>query len=181
MEDQWRIAPYNPEWHELFHQTGTLLRKALQETAVRIDHIGSTSVEGMDAKPIIDIQLSVLNLEELAGYQSRIESVGFVFRAGNSDRTKRYFREQPGFRRTHVHVRQAGSFSEQLSLLFRDYLRVHPEDRHRYAQEKHRLFKQFYHERSQYVAGKGPIMWDILQKANAWSQQVGWHPGPSDL
>lgn len=181
MTNQWIIAPYHPEWKQLFLQTGTLLRHALQKKAIRIDHIGSTSVEGLDAKPIIDIQISVQDYRNLELYQSEIESAGLLLRPDNADRTKRYFREQPGNRRTHVHVRKSGSYSEQLSLLFRDYLRVHPIECMRYGEEKHRLFKQFYDDRARYVEGKGPIVWDILQKAHAWSQLTGWEPGPSDL
>lgn len=69
----------------------------------------------------------------------------------------------------------------QMTLLFRDYLRVHPEDCLRYAEEKHRLMKLFKNERLKYVEGKGPIVWDILQKSHIWSQEVGWKPGKSDL
>ncbi|REK77021.1 GrpB family protein [Paenibacillus paeoniae] len=181
MEDQWRIASYQSEWRQLFFHTGTLLRKAMKETAIRIDHIGSTSIEGLAAKPIIDIQISVADYQNLACYQLKIESIGFILRSENPDLSKRYFRERPGDRRTHIHVRQVGSYSEQLSLLFRDYLRLHPEDCLRYAREKHRLMKEFYHERAQYVEGKGPIVWDILQRAHTWSQNIGWEPGPSDL
>jgi len=107
--------------------------------------------------------------------------LGFVYRAENSDKSKRYFREATGSRRTHIHVRQAGSFSEQLSLLFRDYLREHEEDCIRYAQEKHRLMELYRLERSKDVEGKGPIVWEILQKANSWSQEIGWQPGNSDV
>ncbi len=115
MEDQWRIAKYDPAWRNLFLETGSELRAALGEKAVRIDHVGSTSIVGIDAKPIIDIQISVSNVENLLDYKREIETVGFVFRAENSDQTKRYFREVPGSRRIHIHVRQAGSFSEQKS------------------------------------------------------------------
>jgi len=181
MTNQWIIAPYDPEWKQLFLQTGSLLRQALQKKAIRIDHIGSTSVEGLDAKPIIDIQISVADYRDLEHYQRDIESAGLLLRADNPDRTKRYFRELPGNRRTHVHVRQSGSYSEQVSLLFRDYLRVHPIDCRRYAEEKHRLFEQYYDDRTRYVEGKGPIVWDILRKAHIWSQQSGWQPGTSDL
>ncbi len=111
--------------------------------AIRIDHVGSTSIECLDAKPIIDIQISVLNYDDVASYKTKIESVGFVFRDENPDKTKRYFRELPGTRRTHIHVRQGGSFSEQMTLLFRDYLREHPQDCLRYADEKHRLMELF--------------------------------------
>ncbi|MDP4097905.1 GrpB family protein [Paenibacillus sp. P96] len=113
-------------------------------------------------------------------YRHKVERVGFELREENPDRSKRYFREVPGTRRIHVHVRQAGSLSEQMTLLFRDYLRTHPEDGLRYAQEKHRLMKLYKEERPKYVEGKGPIVWDILQKAHIWSQEIGWKPAVSD-
>ncbi|WP_405153641.1 GrpB family protein [Paenibacillus sp. FSL K6-0108] len=180
MEDQWRIATYDPSWRHMFLDTGMSLREALGEKALRIDHVGSTSIVGMDAKPIIDIQISVPNYEELPNYQQEIEAVGFIFREGNPDKTKRYFREVPGHRRTHIHVRQAGSFSEQMNLLFRDYLREHPEERFKYAEEKHRLMALYKDQRSKYVEGKGPMVWSILEKAHIWSQEIGWQPAKSD-
>ncbi|WP_440111712.1 GrpB family protein [Paenibacillus sp. QZ-Y1] len=181
MEDQWRIAPYDPAWRNLFLETGSKLREALGEKAVRIDHVGSTSIIGMDAKPIIDIQISVFEYENLADYKHEIEAVGFVFREENPDKTKRYFREVPGNRRTHVHVRRAGSFSEQMNLLFRDYLREHPEDRLKYGEDKHRLMGLYKQQRHKYVEGKGPMVWSIVQKAHIWSQEIGWQPAKSDV
>ncbi|KOY15953.1 GrpB family protein [Paenibacillus xylanivorans] len=180
MEDQWRIATYDAAWRQMFLETGMTLREALGETAVRIDHVGSTSIVGMDAKPIIDIQISVTNYDGLLNYKHEIEAVGFVFREENPDKTKRYFREIPGSRRTHVHVRQAGSFSEQMNLLFRDYLREHPEERLNYAEEKHRLMALYKDQRPKYVEGKGPMVWSILEKAHIWSQEIGWQPAKSD-
>lgn len=181
MEEQWRIATHDPAWRSLFLETGSRLREALGEKALRIDHVGSTSITGLDAKPIIDIQISVLHLDNLPDFQLDIERVGFVFREDNPDQSKRYFREAPGNRRTHVHVRQAGSFSEQMTLLFRDYLREHPLDCLKYAEEKHRLMRLYKEQRSKYVEGKGPIVWEILQKAHLWSQEVGWKPADSDV
>ncbi|MFC4777332.1 GrpB family protein [Paenibacillus sp. GCM10023252] len=180
MEDHWRISPYNPEWAVIFNEVGSRLRESLQEQALRIDHVGSTSIIGLEAKPIIDIQISVMNVEDVLRYRSQIESVGFVYREDNPDKTKRYFREIPGTRRTHIHVRQSGSYSEQITLLFRDYLRLHPEDCLRYAKEKHRLMALYKNDRPKYVDGKGPIVWDIIEKAHQWSQEQGWKPGVSD-
>ncbi|MDD9271898.1 GrpB family protein [Paenibacillus sp. GCM10023248] len=180
MEDQWRISKHDRGWKDLFNDIALKLRNSLGNLAIRIDHVGSTSIDGLDAKPIIDIQISVLNYDDIASYKTKIESVGFVFRDENPDKTKRYFRELPGTRRTHIHVRQVGSFSEQMTLLFRDYIRQHPQDCLRYAEEKHRLMELYKNERPKYVEGKGPIVWDILQKAHNWSQEVGWQPGRSD-
>lgn len=181
MDDQWKISKYDPEWTKLFSDLGLRIRSSMGVTAVRIDHVGSTSVIGMDAKPIIDIQISVHNFENESIYQSKIEKLGFILREENPDRTKKYFRETPGSRRTHIHVRKAGSFSEQMTLLFRDYLRVHPGECLKYAEEKHRLMKLFKNERPKYVEGKGPIVWEIMQKAHIWSQVVGWEPCISDM
>lgn len=180
MEDQWRIAEHEPEWNHLFIDVASKLRDSLGDLAIRIDHVGSTSIIGLDAKPIIDIQVSIEDYDNLLNYKSKIEQVGFVLREDNSDQTKRYFRELPGTRRTHVHVRRAGSYSEQITLLFRDYLREHPTDCLTYAQEKHRLMKMHKNEHPKYVEGKGPIIWGIIRKAHMWSQEVGWKPAKSD-
>lgn len=181
MEDQWIISQYNSDWKAEFQRIGFHLRRSLGELAIRIDHIGSTSVVGMDAKPIIDIQVSVIDFDDVSVYKTKIEQVGFVLREMNPDKTKKYFREMPGARRTHVHVRRAGSFGEQMTLLFRDYLRTHPADAIRYAREKHRLMSMYKNERPKYVEGKGPMVWNILQKAHRWSQEIGWNPSQTDV
>jgi GrpB-like predicted nucleotidyltransferase (UPF0157 family) len=93
---------------------------------VRIDHIGSTAVPGLAAKPVIDIQISVASFDPLEAFRAPLEALGYAYRADNTERTKRYFREPAGSSRTHIHVRRAGSFSEQFALLFRDYLRAPP-------------------------------------------------------
>jgi len=180
MTDQVIIVPYDPAWPDLFAQTARPLRLALGETALRIDHIGSTSIPGLDAKPVIDIQISVAALEPTDPYRFPMESLGYIFKADNPELTKRYFREAPGQRRTHIHVRRAGSWGEQCALLFRDYLRTHAEDAQRYAELKYRLAYQFGDDRLGYTEAKGPFIWETIQKADRWSQDTGWEPGPSD-
>jgi GrpB-like predicted nucleotidyltransferase (UPF0157 family) len=152
------VVQYDAEWPRLFFEIGTRLRRELADIALRIDHIGSTAVPNLDAKPIIDIQISVAALEPMDVYRTLIERAGFVYRADNPERTKRYFREAPGDRRTHIHVRRAGSFSEQFALLFRDYLRAHPVQAAKYADLKHSLAAQFARpeERHEYVEARFP-------------------------
>lgn len=174
------IAPYTCEWPETFKVLGRSLRNALGDVAIRIDHIGSTAVAGLGAKPIIDVQISVLELEPLDPYRRPLERLGFVLRADNSDLTKRYFREPPGTRRTHVHVRRRGSWAEQFALLFRDYLRAHANDRERYERFKRALADRHRERRHEYTEAKRPFIWEIMGKADQWSQVVGWEPGPSD-
>lgn len=109
------IHPYDQGWPALFTQAGAHLRSHLGRIALRIDHIGSTAVPGLAAKPIIDIQISVAALEPVAPFRRPLEASGLRYVADNPELTKRYFREQPGARRTHVHVRRAGAPSPNSS------------------------------------------------------------------
>lgn len=180
MGDPIEIVDYDPVWQVEFAEIGQALREALGDAALRVDHIGSTSVPGLAAKPVIDIQISVRSLEPLDAYKAPLERLGLVHRADNPELTKRYFRESPGSRRTHIHVREHGSFSQQLPLLFRDYLRAHPAAAADFAQVKRRWARQFRDDRQRYVSAKEPFVWDIVRRADTWAQSVGWRPGPSD-
>lgn len=173
------IVPYDPGWPNRFFDLGAALRRTLGEIALRIDHIGSTAVPGLAAKPVIDIQIAVASLEPQDSYRIPLEGLGYHFRPDNPDLTKRYFREPMGEPRTHIHVREAGSWSEQLALLFRDYLRDHSEDADVYAERKYRLAATYGCDRQGYTDAKGPLIWQIVARAHVWSQQVGWRPGPS--
>ncbi len=181
MSERIIITPYDPEWPSLFAQLGVTLRAALGAVALRIDHIGSTSIPGLHAKPIIDVQVSVASFEPLAAYRDPLLGLGLVFRDYNPDMSKRYFREAPGTRHTHIHVRRAGSFPEQFTLLFRDYMRGHGADAQAYAALKYQLAAQFDNDRAGYTEAKGPFIWETIRKADQWAQQIGWAPGPSDI
>lgn len=178
--DAIEIYPYDPTWPDLFLATARPLRAALGQGALRIDHIGSTSLPGVAAKPILDIQISVAGFEPFDRILQPMAALGYDWRSDNPELTKRYFRESPGARRTHIHVREAGSWSEQLNLLFRDYMRQHPDDCAAYVALKQRLAVQYRDDREAYTEAKDPFIWQILSKADKWSQAVGWRPGPSD-
>lgn len=175
------VVEYDPTWPRLFQERGERLRRALGEVALRVDHIGSTSIPGLAAKSIIDIQISVAALEPLAPFRDPLEALGYVFRADNTERTKRYFREALGTRREHIHVRKTGSWGEQFALLFRDYMRVHPEKAAEYALLKRDLAERYRDERHAYTEAKNPFIWSVMHRATDWSQDVGWEPGPSDI
>jgi GrpB-like predicted nucleotidyltransferase (UPF0157 family) len=174
------IVSYDSTWPQRFALLARQLRDALGVTARRVDHIGSTAVPGLDAKPVIDIQVSVDNLEPVENYSLVLARLGYVFRPDNPDLTKRYFRERPGEERTHIHVRQHGSWSEQFALLFRDYLRAHGDEARRYAELKYTLAAEYGENREGYTEAKGPFIWDLMRAADRWSQVVGWRPGASD-
>jgi GrpB-like predicted nucleotidyltransferase (UPF0157 family) len=174
------IHPYDQVWPTLFSELGGRLRSHLGRVALRIDHIGSTAVPGLAAKPIIDIQISVAALDPIAAFQRPLEASGLRYVADNPELTKRYFREQPGARRTHVHVRRAGSFSEQFALLFRDFLRAHDTEADAYARHKEELARRYRTDRDAYVTAKTPSIWEIIHRADIWAQRTGWEPPTTD-
>ncbi|HVB21416.1 MAG TPA: GrpB family protein [Ktedonobacteraceae bacterium] len=176
------IVPYDDTWPHQFQQLAMPMRQALGPVALRIDHIGSTSIPQLAAKPVIDMQISVADFEPLDAFRVPLESLGSVFHPENPELTKRYFREAPGQGRIHIHVRRAGSFSEQFALLFRDYLRTHSDIAAQYAELKVKLAQQYYRveDREAYTEAKGPFIWSVIAQADDWAQQTGWIPGPSD-
>jgi GrpB-like predicted nucleotidyltransferase (UPF0157 family) len=178
--DPIRVVPYDSAWPLMFARQAADLRDALGAVALRIDHIGSTAIPQLAAKPVIDIQISVADFEPLDAYRAPLERLGYVFRADNPERTKRYFREPPGQRRTHIHVRRAGSFSEQFALLFRDFMRGHPDVAAEYADLKFKLAQRYSGDGTAYTDAKGPFFWAVIAQADAWAQRTGWMPGPSD-
>ncbi|NOV02119.1 GrpB family protein [Paenibacillus planticolens] len=174
------VVAYREEWKEEFASIAQKIRGALGEIALRIDHIGSTSIQGLDAKPIIDIQVSLESLEPIEKYKDSFEEIGYYHKAENRDKTKRYFREKPGSQRTHIHVREHGSWSSLFPLLFRDYLRCHQEECQRYVEFKYECMAMYRNERERYVEAKEPLIWEIMRSASRWSQETGWKPGASD-
>lgn len=178
--DEIIIQEYSDEWSILFNCIAKEIREAMGEVAVRIDHIGSTSIKDLAAKPIIDIQISVESLNTMEAFQIPLEKLGYVYRSNNPEKTKRYFREKPGDRRIHIHVRKLGSWHQQFPLLFRDYLRVHPFDAKLYEKEKYRLAEIYKNNRTAYVEGKNKVFWEIIYRADRWAGKIGWEPGPSD-
>ncbi len=174
------LEEHSPLWAEEFSEIGMRLRSALEDTALRIDHVGSTAIEALVAKPVIDIQISVTALEPIDPYRMALEGLGYRWRQDNPEKTKRYFRETGTMRRTHIHVRPAGSWHEQSVLLFREFLRHDDSARKRYGTEKQGLAEAFPTSRTAYMEWKSPIIWQLLQEADQWAKDVGWTAPPSD-
>jgi GrpB-like predicted nucleotidyltransferase (UPF0157 family) len=185
------ILPYKSSWPSEFLSIGTTLRLGLGELALRIDHIGSTSVPNLAAKDVIDIQITVAALDhsllyamQALGY-SQPEGIWRDHRPANMeglemDWGKWYFRPPTGQRRTHTHVRVMGRPNQRYPLLFRDYLRAHPATAESYAELKRRL-AQGLADPLTYPEVKDPAVDLIYLAAEEWAAATGWQPGPSDV
>lgn len=172
-DDAIEVTAYDDRWPARFAEWRARLATALGPVALRIEHVGSTAVSGLAAKPIIDIQVSVPNTEDEAAYRSAIESTGLQLRAREPGH--RYFRppaDRP--REVHVHVCAAGSAWEREHLLFRDYLRAHPAARQAYAELKRDLSRRYSDDRLAYTDAKSAFILDTLDAANIWAAAEGW-------
>lgn len=152
-------APH-AEWAALGAQWVAAIEEVVTG-AVRVEHIGSTAVPQLPAKPVIDLQLSVNDLEDEQSYRPGLESLGLVLRQREAD--YRFFRPPAGKPRTvHVHVCAPGSRWEHDHLQFRDVLRRRPDLADEYARLKARLARQFRFDRSSYNSGKSDFIAEAI-------------------
>ncbi|RLA51277.1 MAG: GrpB family protein [Gammaproteobacteria bacterium] len=184
------IVSYKTDWLTEFHEIASVLRSRLGDLALRIDHIGSTSVPGLAAKDIIDIQITVKQLDNqiinamtsLDYIQARVilkdhYPIGF---AGSETKWKKlFFYSPPNQRRTHTHIRTQGSANQRYALLFRDYLREKPDTAQTYAELKRRL-AQYIADSDMYPDVKDPAVDLIYFAAEKWAETIHWQPGDSD-
>jgi GrpB-like predicted nucleotidyltransferase (UPF0157 family) len=173
------VAPYDEAWPATFSVWRDRLRAALGERALRIEHVGSTAVRGLVAKPIVDVQVSVEDAADESSYAPAVESTGLVLRL--REEGHRYFRPPAGEARTaHVHVCDAGGAWEREHLLFRDYLRAHPGAAAAYGSLKHGLASRHAGDRLAYTDAKTAFVLDALEQAEPWARRTGWSlPPPS--
>lgn len=179
------IVPYKLEWPREFEQIADAVRGALGSLALRVDHIGSTSVPGLDAKDIIDVQVSVARFDEQL--DAAFRAIGYTLRTditsdhqppgaegGDSEWEKRYYQPPPGERPTHMHVRILGRANQRYPLLFRDYLRTHPAVARGYAAFKRCLASYYPEDRLTYTLIKDPVCDVIMAAAEEWSLATQW-------
>jgi len=120
------VVPYDPRWPAAFEAEAARLRAALKTLALRIDHHGSTAIPGLGAKPIIDIQVSVVALQPLSAYGATLEALGYVHVPHPDDSFCPFFHRPSQWPHSHhVHVVERGGREERRTLAFRDYLREH--------------------------------------------------------
>jgi GrpB-like predicted nucleotidyltransferase (UPF0157 family) len=171
--DPIEVVPYDPGWRDRFGDLRARLTAALGPVATRIEHVGSTSVPGLAAKPVVDVQVSVADPEDESSYRWSIETLGFGLRWREPGH--RYFRPTPGLPRlAQVHVCSAGSSWERDHILFRDYLRAHPQHAAEYAALKMELAARDAADRIAYTDAKGPFIVETLDRAEAWAARIGW-------
>lgn len=164
------IVDHDPNWSNAFDMAAAELAAALEPWAVEIEHIGSTAVDGLAAKPIIDIQVGVVSLDDSARIVAAVEALGYGY-VPEFERelpNRCYFRRRSsiGITTHHVHlVERTDHEWWDRHIWFRDWLRTHPDDRDRYAQLKRSLATAHHDDRAGYTEAKSSFITSILEQA----------------
>jgi GrpB-like predicted nucleotidyltransferase (UPF0157 family) len=165
-QDPIKIIPYDKSWPASFDHHRSRVESALRPWIVGpVEHIGSTSVPGLAAKPIIDMLARVSNFDHTAGIVEAMSGIGWTHAPEPDDQQARKWSfcfPDIVWRTHHLHVHEAGSQRWQSLLTFRDHMRSHPDDAAEYARIKTRLANADTHDRPRYRAGKAPFIEQLL-------------------
>jgi GrpB-like predicted nucleotidyltransferase (UPF0157 family) len=182
------IVPYRDSWPKEYRDIAALLRAAAGDAILAVHHIGSTSVPGLAAKDIIDVQITVADIDTAA--RLPLPAAGFALSPYTTDHTppgmtlapeqleKRFFKFER--RPANVHVRVAGRFNQRYPLLCRDYLRTHGGAANAYGTIKVQLARLFPNDVESYYDVKDPVFDLLMAGAEDWAAAANWRQPASD-
>lgn len=158
------IVDYDPLWPEKFQAHVAIISQALGPKALVIEHVGSTSVPGLAAKPIIDINVVIEDSSNEAAYLPALVAAGYVLRVREPDWHEHRMFRTPELD-VHIHIFSLGCVEIARTLAFRDRLRSHAEDRLRYETLKRKLAKEDWPDMNAYAQAKGELVEEIIARA----------------
>ena len=166
------LLPHDPAWEALAAETIAALKTILGDDAVDIQHVGSTAIRGIPAKPILDLAVGVRHLEDVRRHDDALERWGFIFRGSTVPEEWLYVQGDfaADTRTHHIHVLEWNSTRWQDYLNFRDYLNAVPAEARRYARLKEELAAVYSGDRGAYTAGKQELIRELLARARRWRE-----------
>jgi|SRR3989344_1891384 len=162
-----RLVSHNPKWAELFEQEKSLLLKTFGDRILAIEHIGSTAIPGLPAKPIIDINVAISSLKDIGIFIKELPKLGYEYIPERMFADRKFFPKGPAEERTH-HLNLVEITSEtewKDKLLFRDYLRIHQEAREIYSKVKQGLADKHPDNREEYRKQRSVFVDSIIKRA----------------
>ncbi|MBL0389326.1 GNAT family N-acetyltransferase [Tumebacillus sp. ITR2] len=165
LREKVEIVEYDPAWAALYELERDALVNALGEDIAAIEHIGSTAVPGLGAKPILDIQIGLREMVPAIVFEERLQRMGYRHHPTADDPTRRHFFVKGMPRTHHLHIVPADSWDWERHVLFRDLLREQPETRTEYEELKQHLAMRFGQDRGAYTEGKTAFIEGIIEKA----------------
>jgi GrpB-like predicted nucleotidyltransferase (UPF0157 family) len=160
--------PNVDEWGSIAKTEKDFLRNLLETTLITLEHIGSTSIPNISAKPVIDFIGEVTSLEMIDSKKQLLEQNGYIWRGENGISERRYLKKPQNGRDEdlfHIHLFIVGHSQIARHILFRDYLLKYPDIATEYNELKKRLIKEFMGERAEYQEGKSGFIEKIISRA----------------
>jgi GrpB-like predicted nucleotidyltransferase (UPF0157 family) len=159
------VVDYDPHWPDLFRELRAPVVAALGELAVEVLHVGSTSVPGLSAKPIIDMDVVVADIRDVPVAIARLATLGYVHRGDLGIAGREAFISPPSTPGHHLYVCPLGGEALRRHRAFRDYLEAHPEEARAYGALKKAAALRFRHDRAGYVEAKSAFVEEVLRRA----------------
>jgi GrpB-like predicted nucleotidyltransferase (UPF0157 family) len=160
------IIDHDPNWPTKFESHASIIDRALGSTALQIEHIGSTSVPGLAAKPIIDILVVVQDSTDESTYLPQLEAAGYILRVREPEWNEHRMFKTPEHD-VHIHIYSANCPEIQRNLIFRDHLRRNIDDRQRYEQTKRELAAKEWSNMNEYADAKTEVIESIIAAAQS--------------
>jgi GrpB-like predicted nucleotidyltransferase (UPF0157 family) len=161
-----QLSPYDDSWPAEFTKEAELLRGVFGND-IEIEHVGSTAIPGLIAKPLIDIQVGIKHLADARGFIPRLVALGYHYMPERDKPDEVFLPKGPVELRTHyLHIVEIGSVRWKHTLLFRDYLRAHNDVRHEYARLKQELAQLYGDYRPAYTEAKTVFVASVIDKAS---------------
>lgn len=165
------LVPHQEEWRENAENIIRLLKQLLGDTAIDIQHIGSTAIFSIHAKPIIDIAVAVHNLNDILPYIEVLKQHNIIFRGEIIAGEVLFVMGDDEIRTHHIHIATWNGTAWNNYINFRDYLNAYPEKAILYNTCKQKLAMQFSNDRKSYTAGKEKIIQRLLAEAGIWKSK----------
>ncbi|MDC3413244.1 GrpB family protein [Aquibacillus sp. 3ASR75-11] len=162
------VLPHQAEWSKMFREESKRIKNVFEEEILNIFHIGSTAIPNINAKPVIDIMVEVINIENVNNFNNDMEQLGYEVLGENGISRRRFFRKGGDNRTHHVHIFEQGNEEISRHLTFRDYMIAHPEEAVKYSQLKQNLAGKFPNNIEKYIEGKNHFIKEIDNKAEKW-------------
>ena len=166
------VVDYRPEWETMFKEESKKIKKILGKNCVGVYHIGSTSVKGLPAKPIIDIMPVVKDISLVDAHNGEFEALGYECRGEFGIPGRRFFAKGGDNRTHHIHIfEQSNQTDIQRHIAVRDYLNAHSDTAAKYAALKKKLAAEFPFDNDGYCDGKEEYMKSLEEKALHWQEK----------
>lgn len=159
-----RLEEYNPKWKEMYNEEERLLKDLLKDNIIEIKHVGSTSIEGLCAKPVIDIMVTVEKLESVENFKHLFTlELGYDFKDDGGIGGEYLVRKGSEDARTHfIHIIEEKSERYENFVYFKEYLETHPEMLEEYKKLKEELCEKYSDDRKSYTASKNDFIQNII-------------------